>query len=77
MAPAISNVTMISWMAVKLKLCFGLGSCINYDFNDYVKEYDKFLDKFTSFDDGHASSRIVALIIEKTDLSKSDHLKTN
>ena len=37
-------------------------SIINYDFNDYLKEYDEFLDKFTSFDDGHASSRIVDLI---------------
>lgn len=39
----------------------------NYNNTDYEEKYRKFLDKFTSFDDGNASSRIVDLILEKTD----------
>ncbi len=39
----------------------------NYDCKKYRKEYNSFLDKFTSFDDGNASSRIVKLILEKLD----------
>ena len=49
-----------------------IDSIINYDFNKYEKKYDTFLNKFTSFDDGYASSRIVDLIIEKTDFSKQN-----
>ena len=39
----------------------------NYECKKYKKEYNSFLDKFTSFDDGNASSRIVKLILEKLD----------
>lgn len=38
----------------------------NYDSADYEEKYMKFLDKFTRFDKGHASSMIVDLILEKT-----------
>ena len=38
----------------------------NYDHKDYEKQYNTFLNKFTRFDDGNASSRIVDLILEKT-----------
>ncbi|MDD3984507.1 MAG: CDP-glycerol glycerophosphotransferase family protein [Methanobacterium sp.] len=37
----------------------------NYDCNKYQKEYISFLEKFTSFDDGNASSRIVDLILQR------------
>ena len=50
-----------------------IDSILNYDFNEYKKKYDTFQDKFTSFDNGHASSRIVNLIIEKTDFSKQNN----
>ena len=42
----------------------------NYDCNKYIKEYNSFIDKFTSFDDGNASSRIVDLILEKSIILK-------
>ncbi|PKL66265.1 MAG: CDP-glycerol--glycerophosphate glycerophosphotransferase [Methanobacteriales archaeon HGW-Methanobacteriales-1] len=37
----------------------------NYDYVEYEEKYNKFLDKFTSFDKGHASGLIVDLILEK------------
>ncbi len=39
----------------------------NYDIKEYKKTYKKFVDKFTNFDDGNASSRIVNLILEKSE----------
>jgi CDP-glycerol glycerophosphotransferase len=41
----------------------------NYDCNKYIDEYNSFIDKFTSFDNGNASSRIVDLILEKSNYS--------
>lgn len=38
-----------------------------YHFNDYKEKYAKFIDKFSSFDKGNASARIVDLILEKTE----------
>ena len=43
-----------------------IDSIKNYDFNDYKMKYEKFLNKFTQFDDGTASLKIVNLILEKT-----------
>jgi CDP-glycerol glycerophosphotransferase len=48
-----------------------IDSIKNYDFNDYLNKYNSFLEKFTSFDDGNASSRVVDLILEKTNYSKT------
>ena len=42
----------------------------NYKFEDYEGKYTEFLEKFTSYDDGNASSRIVDLILEKTNDKK-------
>ena len=50
-----------------------IDSIQNYDCKEYEKKYKRFVKKFTSFDDGNASSRIVDLIIEKTDFSKKEH----
>ena len=41
-----------------------------YKFKDYERKYTEFLEKFTSYEDGNASSRIVDLILEKTDNKK-------
>lgn len=38
----------------------------NYDPESYREKYSKFLTKFTNFDKGNASSKIVNLILEKT-----------
>lgn len=38
----------------------------NYNFNDNQNKYKLFLDKFTSFDKGNASSKIVDLILQKS-----------
>ncbi|GAB4318041.1 MAG: hypothetical protein Kow0019_19430 [Methanobacteriaceae archaeon] len=35
-----------------------------YDYNDYKEKYKKFLEKFTSFEKGKASSKIVDLILD-------------
>ncbi len=43
-----------------------IDSVINYDCKEYEKKYKRFLNKYTSFDDGNASSRIVDLIREKS-----------
>ena len=43
-----------------------IDSVINYDCKEYEKKYKRFLNKYTSFDDGNASSRIVDLIKEKS-----------
>ena len=40
-----------------------------FDCKDYSEKYNDFLDKFTSFDHGNASSKIVNLILEKTHYS--------
>lgn len=37
----------------------------NYQCNDYKRKYNEFSDKFTCFDDGNASSKIVKLILKK------------
>jgi Putative glycosyl/glycerophosphate transferases involved in teichoic acid biosynthesis TagF/TagB/EpsJ/RodC len=42
-----------------------IDSIKNYDYKDYQKKYKTFLDKFTCFDHGNASSKIVKLILEK------------
>ena len=42
-----------------------IDSIKNYDYKDYQKKYKTFVDKFTSFDHGNASSKIVKLILEK------------
>lgn len=42
----------------------------NYDFNAYSEKYNEFLDKFTSFDKGNASSKIVNLILKIAGLNK-------
>lgn len=47
-----------------------VGSIKNYDYNDYERKYNEFLDKFTSFDDGSASIKIVNLILDKMNYSK-------
>ena len=44
-----------------------IDSIQNYDCKEYEKKYKRFVKKFTSFDDGNASSRIVDLIIEKSE----------
>ena len=44
-----------------------IDSIQNYDCKEYEKKYKRFVDKFTNFDDGNASSRIVDLIIEKSE----------
>ena len=44
-----------------------IDSIQNYDCKEYEKKYKRFVEKFTSFDDGNASSRIVDLIIEKSE----------
>ena len=41
-----------------------ISSIKNYDCKNYDKKYKRFLKKFTSFDDGNASSRIVDLILK-------------
>jgi CDP-glycerol glycerophosphotransferase len=43
-----------------------LNSIKTYQYKDYEEKYKEFVDKFTSYDDGNASSKIVDLIIEKT-----------
>jgi CDP-glycerol glycerophosphotransferase len=43
----------------------------NYDKKKYDAQYNIFLNKFTSFDDGNASSRIVQLILVKTNYHKT------
>ncbi|MEL7671248.1 MAG: CDP-glycerol glycerophosphotransferase family protein [Methanobacterium sp.] len=43
----------------------------NYDCNCYSGKYREFLNKFTSFDKGNASSKIVDLILEKTHCSNN------
>ncbi len=48
-----------------------IDSIKNYDCNCYNEKYIKFLDKFTSFDNGNASSKIVDLILEKTHCSNN------
>ena len=48
----------------------------NYDFKEYKKKYKKFLNKFTNFDDGNASSRIVDLILENIRII-NDQIKGN
>ena len=48
-----------------------IDSIKNYDCNYYSEKYRKFLDKFTSFDKGNASSKIVDLILEKTHCSNN------
>ena len=42
-----------------------------YDCNNYKNKYNKFIDKFTSFDNGNASLKIVDLILKKMDYSKT------
>ncbi len=54
-----------------------LESIKNYDFRDYEEKYMKFLDKFTNFDKGQASSAIVDLILEKTKDSSKGFKKEN
>jgi CDP-glycerol glycerophosphotransferase len=44
-----------------------IDSLKNYDYSKYINEYNAFINKFTSFDDGNASSRIVKLILEILD----------
>jgi CDP-glycerol glycerophosphotransferase len=39
----------------------------NYDCKEYEKKYKRFVEKFTNYDDGKASSRIVDLILEKSE----------
>ncbi|PAV06301.1 CDP-glycerol glycerophosphotransferase family protein [Methanobacterium bryantii] len=48
-----------------------INSIKNYDCNCYSKKYNEFLNKFTSFDKGNASSKIVDLILEKTPYSNN------
>ncbi len=48
-----------------------IDSIKNYDCNNYLNKYNSFLEKFTSFDDGNASSKVVDLIVEKTDYLKT------
>jgi CDP-glycerol glycerophosphotransferase len=43
-----------------------LNSIKTYQYKDYEEKYKEFVDKFTSYEDGNASSKIVDLIIEKT-----------
>jgi CDP-glycerol glycerophosphotransferase len=43
-----------------------LKSIKTYDYNDYEEKYIEFVDKFTSYDDGNASSKIIDLILAKT-----------
>ena len=56
-----------------------IDSIKNYDIKEYKKKYKKFLDKFTSFDDGNASSRIVDLIFRKIRIisTKSKEIRHN
>lgn len=44
-----------------------------YDYKIYENKYNIFLNKFTSFDKGNASSVIVNLILEKTDNSNNNY----
>ena len=44
-----------------------IDSIQNYDCKEYEEKYKRFVNKFTNFDDGNASSRIVDLIIEKSE----------
>jgi len=40
----------------------------NYDFSAYSEKYNEFLNKFTSFDKGNASSKIVNLILKTAEI---------
>jgi CDP-glycerol glycerophosphotransferase len=48
-----------------------IDSIKTYNYNDYDGKYNEFLNKFTRYDDGNASSRIVNLILDKTNHPKT------
>jgi len=48
-----------------------IDSIKTYNYNDYESKYIEFLNKFTRYDDGNASSRIVDLILDKTNQPKT------
>ncbi|MDP1551921.1 MAG: CDP-glycerol glycerophosphotransferase family protein [Methanobacteriaceae archaeon] len=45
----------------------------SYNPENYKEKYMEFLNKFTCFDDGHASEKIVNLILEKTNYFKTEN----
>ena len=52
-----------------------IDSIKTYNYTDYEGEYKEFLNKFTRYDDGNASSRIVDLILDKTNHPKNIYKK--